>query len=109
MLFAVVGSSSISSTRMLNPPFAARRVSLPLNSLEAFINHSRDEGKRLIFCNGLESLRLVARVHQGRPETMSVRFEPFGWLLAAAAQDKLRREAFARIRVSTSLDTNGDC
>jgi hypothetical protein len=23
----------------------------------------------------------------------SVRFEPFGWLLAAAAQDKLRREA----------------
>ena len=64
MLLAVVGSSSISSTRIDNSPrFDAESVS-SLNGLEAVINHSMSEGKRLILCNALEFLGIVAQESQ---------------------------------------------
>src|SRR5215212_7306043 len=64
MLLAVVGSSSISSTRIAGPPRSCR-IALPaLNGLEASINHSRSEGKRLILCNSLDSLSSLQGSHK---------------------------------------------
>lgn len=51
---------------MLIPLFAAQRGLPPLNGLEAPINHEGNDGKRLIICNGLDSLGIVARTHQWR-------------------------------------------
>src|SRR5690242_11520442 len=64
MLLAVVGSSSISSTRMRFSPHLQPRALRSLNGLEAVINHSMSAGKRLIMCNALDSLGIVAQESQ---------------------------------------------
>src|SRR5918993_4148267 len=64
MLFAVVGSSSISSTRIEIPPRFDRERYALLTALEAVINHSMSEGKRLIMCNALEYGGIVAQESQ---------------------------------------------
>ena len=46
-----------------SPRFRPRALTA-LNGLEAIINHSRSEGKRLIFCNRLDSLSSLQRSHK---------------------------------------------
>ena len=64
MLLAVVGSSSISSTRIADSPGSPAKTLSALNGLEARINHSRSEGKRLIFPNALVSLDSLQRSYK---------------------------------------------
>ena len=45
------------------PPFRPRALR-SLNGLEAVINHSMSEGKRLIMCNALDSLESLRRSHR---------------------------------------------